>query len=368
MSWIDQVNQRPTLEIAEQLGYEPRRHASASSCKCPACGAERRHTKSKDKRGAVGMPHNAVGWRCFQCEAAGDAIDFASYHIGSRRYRELTDERKAEVKSWFGFGDGGYRAAAPRPTQRKEPTPVALTNAHVQYPPLADVEALWAQCLPVHADSAARGYLEFRGITNLKALTEQDCVRVLPIGADVPGWAAFGERPWTRSAHRLIVPLFDAFGEMRSFVARSVERDPHRKSLGVTGYGRAGLVMAGEWARAVLQTGPARHWHRLVNLRLTVYEGEIDFVRAVANHEDAEIDEDFSPAAFRAVMGIFAGSFQRDVAARIPSATHVVLSTDADDDGDKYAAEIEERIGERCTYERVRLEQDRPPPAAGAGA
>jgi hypothetical protein len=146
---------------------------------------------------------------------------------------------------------------------------------------------------------------------------------------------------------------------MRSVLARSVERAPAKKSLGTQGHGRRGLVMAGPHGRAMLDA-PQAPWHRLERLRLTVHEGEIDVLRAIAQGTDGVSEEDFRPAAYRAVIGIFAGSFTRDVAARVPSGTTVVLATDADDQGDKYANEIRERIGPRCDFERVRLEQDKP--------
>lgn len=356
MSWIDQVS-TTAAETASRLGYELRRGASASSCRCPACGTERRHRKSHDRRGSVGMPHaKPQAWHCFTCEESGDAIDFASHHIGGARFRDLAPERKDEVKAWFGFDDD-RRVFTPVARERPQERPAALENLEAEYPPLRDVEALWEACRPVDADSDVLGYLAWRGIAPAK-LVEHDCARALPFHAGCPAWARFGAEPWSESGHRLIVPLYDFTGTMRSVIARSIERQPAKKSLGVQGYGRRGLVMAGSYGREMLLTGAQAHWHRLERLRLTVVEGEISFLRSVASGNDDVLDEDFRPAAFRCVVGIFAGSFTRDVASRVPSGTTVIIATDNDDQGRKYASEIEERMAGRVSCTRQLEESD----------
>lgn len=358
MSWIDQVSET-AASTATRLGYELRKGASALSCKCPACGVERRHRKSHDRRGSVGMPHaKPQAWHCFTCEAAGDAIDFASYHIGGARFRDLPSERKDEVKAWFGF-DEDRRVFEPVARSKPAERPVVLENLEAEYPPRSEVERFWDSLRPVDQVDDAAAYLAFRGIEPVAKLLEHDCVRAMPLGAPCPAWAGFGRQTWSETGHRLIVPLYDFQGELRSVIARSVERAPAKKSLGVQGYGRRGLVMAGSYGREMLLTGAQAHWHRLERLRLTVHEGEVDVLRAVAQGADDVLEEDYRPAAFRAVLGIFAGSFTRDIASRVPSGTTVVLATDADDEGDKYSKEIEERIGSRCDFERVRMEQDR---------
>lgn len=361
MSWLDHAKERSVADVARELGYEVRRHASSSSSKCPLCGAERRHTRSGDKRGAVGMPHGKPqAWRCFQADCGGDAIDFAACHIGGARYRDLSDERKDEVKAFFGFADDRRVFLPARAMAKPKPLPVEHENAFRNYPYRGEVDALWALCRPVTDDAEAAGYLRWRGIDRLVALVEHDCVRVLPSHVDCPAWAHFGTRPWSTTGHRLLVPLYDSLGRMRSFVARSVEYAPLRKSLGAKEHERAGLVMAGSFGREVLLTGALAHWHRMTRLRVSVFEGEVDVLRAVALGEDAEVSEDWQVSGYRAVFGIFAGSWQRDIAARIPSGSTIVLATDDDASGDKYADEIRERIGERCDYDRVRVPQDRP--------
>lgn len=361
-SWIDQVADQAVCEVASRLGYEVRKTPSAHHCKCPACGAERRHSKSRDKRGAVGMPLNAGGWRCFQCGEGGDAIDFASYHIGGRRFRDLSSDRRSEVREFFVGRDGsvgsGVFQAPPR--LRNNEAPVAFEHAAVATPPMHELEAFWGDCVPVDKDAAARAYLAHRGILGIDRLVEHDCVRALPLNSWCPEWAGMGSRGWAESEHRLIVPLYDYLGEFRSVLARSIELNPPKgkKSLGTRGYGRAGLVMAATYGREMLKAGPLPSFHRLENFRLTVLEGEIDMLRAVSEGGDAVFEEDYRPAAFRGVLGVFAGSFGRDIASRVPDGSHVVISTDADDQGDEYAEKIDKALSERVTRSRVRQPKD----------
>lgn len=359
--WIDQIRDTPVAEVAEKLGYEVKRGPTASHCACPVCGAERRHTKSRDKRGAVGMPHGA-GWRCWQCEAAGDAMDFVSYHLGDAKFRELDQERREAVKEWFGVSEPGPAAEPARkgpPRLAKQTLDVGWENADANYPPIGEVEALWGSCRPVDSDDGVLWYLGHRSITGVGKLAEHDAARALPLtGAMLPGWAHVGDRSWAETGHRLIVPLYDFQGTMRSVLARSVEASPRVKSVGATGRARRGLVMAGTYGRQMLVSGATRGMHAIENFRLSVWEGEIDTIRAISVGHDCEISEDFAPAAFRGVLGIFSGSFTRDVASRVPSQSTVVIATDDDDQGDRYAADIQSVIGDRVTYKRFRAPKD----------
>lgn len=357
MSWIDQVSSLDCADVAARLGYDVRRHASSASCPCPACGAERRHTKSHDRRGAVGIPKGKPGWRCFQCDASGDAVDLVAYRIAGRRFRELEATQKAEVRGWFGL-DGSAALAVP-PRASKRDLPVEWENAETHYPPAGQVEWLWDACCRVTDDHDALSYLAFRGIEP-GDLVEHDCVRVLPVSATCPEWATVAGVPWTETQHRLIVPLYDWRGELRSVLARSVDCHPRIKSAGAKGYGRRGLVMAATYGRQMLVSGPSKYLHRMDPYRVTIHEGEISFLRSVASGNDCEVIENFQPAAFRGVIGIFSGSFTRDVASRIPSKSDVVISTDDDDQGKKYAADIQAQLGDRVAYTMALEPNDSP--------
>jgi hypothetical protein len=146
-----------------------------------------------------------------------------------------------------------------------------------------------------------------------------------------------------------VIPLYDYLGDMRSLVGRSVEQAPRVKSVGAAGYQRRGLVMAATYAREMLVAGPGARMHRLEQFRLALYEGEINWLRGVANGADDVLEEDYRPAAFRGAIGIFSGSFTRDVASRVPRKTDVRIRTDADEQGEKYAAELSGLLSSRAT-------------------
>lgn len=345
--WIETVSDRPTADVAAQLGYEVKRSHTSSHCKCPACGAERRHTKTGDRRGAVGMPHSKPGWHCFQCDASGDAVDFVAYHFGGKRFRDLDSFRRGEVRAWF--DPTSELAVVPPKRLPRLPRSVAWENADASYPPRDQVERLWASCVPIDHDDDALAYLARRSILRVDRLVEHDCVRVLPADVQCPDWARFDGQFWSVSGHRLVIPLYDFLGDLRSVVGRSLELSPRVKSVGACGYQRRGLVMAATYAREMLVTGAGARMHRLEQFRLAVYEGEVNLLRGVGGGADDVLYEDYQPAAFRGALGIFSGSFTLDVASRVPAKTDVRIRTDDDEAGRKYADEISERLGARVS-------------------
>lgn len=356
-NWLDSAREQRVADVATRLGYELKRAPSSAHCACPACGAERRHTKTHDRRGAVGIPNTKPNtWLCWQCDAAGDAIDFASHRLAGNRFRDLDDAGKAAVREFFGSEATGVVPAPPRP--RTDVMPVGWENADTLYPPMFEVERLWDACGPVDLDDEAAGYLGSRGITGVDWVSEHDVARALPAGYVGPSWASIFGAQWSETGHRIIVPLFDYRGRMRSVLARSVEKAPRVKSAGTSGFQRRGLVMAGSYGREMLMHGQAKRWHFLEQFRLTIYEGEVDTIRGVSLAEDNLLMDKFSPAACTAVLGIFSGSFSRDIASRVPSGSTVVIATDDDEAGDKYEAHIKATIGDRVQYERRRSPKD----------
>lgn len=360
--WIDRARDLPAAEAARKLGYEVRRSASSEHTKCPACGTERRHRKSRDRRGSVGFPRSKpFAWHCFTCDVGGDAIDFVSYHVGGARYRDLEAGRRDEVRQFFEpYGSVTVHIPAATRLPRSAQSP-AWENADTIYPPVGEVESFWGSCVRIDESSRAADYLAFRGITDLSLLVEHDACRALPSSSLLPAWASVGGRQWSDTHHLVVVPLYDWHGQMRSVLSRSVERTPVLKTAAATGYQRRGLVMAATHARQMLATGPSRGFHLHERFKLSVWEGEIDYLRAVSLGFDAALDPlpgEYRPSAVRGCMGIFSGSFTRDIASRVPSQTHVVLATDDDEQGDAYAVKIQELLAQRVTYERFRAPKD----------
>ena len=52
------------------------------------------------------------------------------------------------------------------------------------------------------------------------------------------------------------------------------------------------------------------------------------------------------------MLGIVAGSWQPEIAARVPDGARVVLAVDHDETGEKYTATIAASLGERVTLLR----------------
>ncbi len=358
MAWHDSAKTMTTVEVAKKLGYEVIRGATASHCGCAACGAEKRHTKSKDKRGAISIPHATGAWFCLQCGATGDCVDFVAYELCDRRYRELDDADRPKVREWFepGSSDKPY---VPSTTPRRKPLvlPPAFENASNEYLPVADVEDFWEVCcVDACEDREVREYLHSRRILDgVEEFSLTGVARALTPGA-LPAWASMSPgRTWVDTKHRVIVPLFDHHGAMRSVVARSVEPEPRIKSSGPAA-ARRGLVMAGHAAQQILKYGQDHRFHALKRLQVVIHEGEIDFMRHV--HLDRTEYVGSTINRHVAVFGIQAGSWARDVADRIPSGSMVHLRVHKDAQGEKYADQIEESLGDRVRVERQLIEND----------
>lgn len=349
MAWVEIAKQLSTVDVAERFGFEVRRGPSASSTACPACGEERRHTKTRDRRGAIGIPHKTGGWHCHQCEASGDQIDFAAYVLCDRRYRDLDAERKAQVREWFEPGSSSVPYVPARPRAKPVELPPGFENADADYAPIGEVEDLWDGCADVLVDHEAMDYLRFRSISlGLADFDTGGVARALQPGP-LPAWASMAGRNWVETGHRLIVPLYSHHGAPRSVVARSVKRAPAIKSTGPA-FGRRGLVMAGPVAQAVLRLGVRGGFHARRPLEVLIFEGEIDFLTHA--HLDAEDCRADGTHGFTAVFGIQAGSWTRDVAERLPNASVVRVKTHDDDAGRKYADQIEAALSRRMTCHR----------------
>ena len=84
-NWLDSARLATVADVAARLGLTPGKPAAGrQTWSCPSCGAATRHTRTSDRRGAIGTTADGLGWRCFQCNAAGDGIDMAAFSVGGR--------------------------------------------------------------------------------------------------------------------------------------------------------------------------------------------------------------------------------------------------------------------------------------------
>jgi hypothetical protein len=110
------------------------------------------------------------------------------------------------------------------------------------------------------------------------------------------------------------------------------------KSLAPRGFARAGLILADGLARQLLETGTKPPWWDAdVPLSVVIAEGEIDFLTWTTTSEAAS-DSGHGPA----VIGVFSGSWSRDIAARLEGAgvRDILIGTDLDSAGENLAGRI----------------------------
>ncbi len=335
-----------TVLAALGLSDGARREGSGTKIRCPWHG-ERTPSCNVQIRDGVLLAH------CHACNEGGDVFSLLAAVRGldpKRDFREVS----AEAARLAGLEPGVFLAPTPRPAPAPRPRP-----------PLDEVAALWAAAAPVSADPATAAWLTGRGL-DPAAVDLRGLARALPSAAVLPRWARYqGSRPsplpWTTLGYRLLLPVYDAEGTLTSLRARRIEGsgegDP--KTAPPSGYAAGGLVMLDPLARLVLQTGgwPWTSPRRL----LLVAEGEPDFLTwATQGGTGVLVD---------AVVGLGgSGAWTRTLAERIPNGSTVVIWTDADDAGDRYAEMIAASLAGRCTVRESDVEGRTARRAARPGA
>jgi hypothetical protein len=222
------------------------------------------------------------------------------------------------------------------------------------YPPLSVVRALWGAAEGVFIHDEACAFLEGRGI-DLERMSGAALCRYLPRGASLPKdfHGALREAIPRINIHgewkyaplhgfRLLFPLYDSLGNVRSLQLRSIEDhgpDVKLKSVSMKPQKR-GLVLANKAGVALLQRDSERKrfWGNRP-LDVVIVEGEPDLL--VAACED--IDDDRT----RAVLGITGnGSWSDAHVLAIPKDATAIIATDDDIPGNKYAAKITATLSE----------------------
>ena len=354
MTWIDDAKRADVVAVANALGMTLDRGNRALR-PCPACGAEFRSNKTK-QRGPAGIRPDRQGWSCFRCKASGDAINLVAWRLAGGKLKDLDTDRKAEVRAWYagqGWCDGVDGVAIPNPRPlppAPPPEPLELSR-----PDPVEVRDLWNVCLPVTDDPAVAGWLKHRGF-DAGLVEDRDIARALPMDLELPRWAHFRGKPWNSGSQwRCVSPAWGPDGHMESLRARSIAKDvpPGEKAAAAAaGPGSAtGLVLADGLARQVLTEDAAPSWWpKGKPLDVLVVEGETDFLAWGTRYGDAA-------EAAPAVIGVWAGSWTDDLAARIPDGSRVSIRTDSDDAGDKYARKVWLSLAHRCNLSRPKGNQ-----------
>lgn len=215
------------------------------------------------------------------------------------------------------------------------------------YPPKNAVGALWACSVPVTAQPPVVAYLERRKL-NPATVAELNLARALPNHMPLPRWASFAGHSWSELGYLLVVPVFDPNGQLCSIRATRVTEATTPKRVAPAGFSVSGLVMADTAGRTLLQTGKRPpEWPKSEPLRLLVTEGETDFLTWASQFSNAN---DSAPA----VLGVFSGSWTPEFAQRVPDGTRVIIRTDHDPAGDRYAEQVRSSLAPRCEVRRDR--------------
>lgn len=322
-------------------GRARQRQAAGWMIRCPV-HADRSPSCSVQNRGGELL------WKCHSCDQGGDVLTLVAavrgLSMSGRGFIEVLVEAARLGGLWHivdeleGRASDVERREAPR--RAAAPPPEMAPERERTWPDRGEVEALWGTCGLVSEDDEASAYLAGRGI-DAAMVDALELGRVLPGRGALPRWASYRgaaavSSTWRELGYRLIVPMFDPDGAMRSVRAWRVRLGEGPKRLPPSGHKASGLVMADTFARAML-TG-SRTPDRVV-----VVEGEPDhFVRCIVTR---------SPST--AILGIVSGSWTQDFADKLPRGVRVDVRTDADDAGDRYAAEIIASVKRRCIPYRI---------------
>jgi DNA primase len=276
--------------------------------------------------------------KCHGCDAGGDVLSLVAVARGlstGRDFRQVLVEAARLGGLWQIVDEleGRGEAPAPRPIARTTPAQEAPVR---DYPPSGEVEALWARSGPADEDPAVSEYLWSRGL-NPVLVDTVDLGRAVPADGAMPRWARCRFGDWREAGYRIVVPMYDANGDLRSVRGWRVTDGEGPKRLPPFGHKASELVMADAWALAWLRG--ERQPERVV-----VVEGEPDWMTWSTHLNDPHT----------ATIGIVSGSWHEALARKFPVGCRVDVRTDHDDAGDRYASEVEKSLRRRCFVHRTR--------------
>lgn len=263
-----------------------------------------------------------IACRCHACDASGDALSLVA---AVRGLNLRTDFRQVliEAANLAGLHEIVHELETGRQNRERAPVPPprASMAPPLDYPPADEVAGLWDGAAPVSEVQAVATWLRSRSI-DPDRLEAADVARALWPEQRLPRWASYQRTSWLATGHRLIVRMVDAAGVVRSVRACRVTLGGDTpKRLPPGGHRASDVVMACDLGIAMLAGTHAP-------TRVVIVEGEPDFLTWCAR-----------PVAV-ARLGIVSGSWSRTMAMRFPKGAEVIVRTDADRAGDKYANEI----------------------------
>jgi hypothetical protein len=320
--------------VCEQLGLKiEQASGSYVLCCCPVHAEKTGSMSVRVKDGTIGV-------RCFGCGFTGDVLTLvaAVHGLDSRNsFREVL-ATAAELAGMHAEADS---IRAGRAAPERAPLPALPPEPERDYPPAAEVAELWGSTIQVTDDAQASELLVSRRI-DPDAVARLDAARVLRVDTHdtrIPDWARFkgrlaASKAWPKSGHRMLLPVYDSDGAIRSVRAWLLTGDPTLpKRVPPVGFKASELVLASRDAVDMLRGDASPS-------RVIITEGEPDFlVRSVVSPGEA-------------VVGVLSGSWHEGFARRVPYGSLVVVRTHRDPAGNRYAAKVIESVKSRARTAR----------------
>lgn len=305
------------------IGEGSRRRHDGIMVRCPT------HGDSDPSCSIRRCDDGTVSIKCFGCPLSGDVFDL----IGAVHGIDTNSDFPAVLKiaaDMAGVDEDG------REYERVERD---YTPAPPEYPPADELKQVWVMARRPADDDEVTEYLVRRGITETS-----DLCRV--VAGELPGWAVFRESgdtrgylDWNDTGHRLIFPLYNHEGRIKSFRARCVKEDSKLKNVNPKRYSSSGLCFANALGVKMLQTG-----YRTGTV--VFVEGEIDFLNAC---QRADGDT--------AIFGLYSGGWSSEHSERL-NTDRVVFLTDVDGPGDRYAFAVMSMINPDARWIKNGVEVD----------
>jgi hypothetical protein len=286
---------------------------------------------------SVQQRDGVILWKCWGCGATGDVLHL----VASANNLNLETNFKAVLAAAARLGGLWHLVDKLEGRAPREPMPAPVLpppstpEPPREWPDKAEVEALWSACTTTEESADVVAYLRARSLSP-ELVDARELARALPEQGALPVWARYRggnpvSRTWRELGYKLIFPMYDASGDLRSVRAGRVVDGDGPKRLPPGRHKASELVMADAFGRAMLR-GEFKPY------RLTIVEGEPDFLtRAIVMNDP-----------HGATIGIVSGSWTKAFAERVPLGCRVYLRTDVDDAGNRYAQEIEATLRRRA--------------------
>lgn len=294
-------------------------------------------------------PKGTIRAHCFGCSQTWDVHALVAQVHGldlrGSAFKELLIRESEILTRWDLVEQLEGKRPEPRPVA--QPTPPRMEIEPEPERPLPDRDEVLdfiASCVLTTEEETVSHYLRGRHF-DPQAVDVRGLAYAIPenIG-HLPEWARYKGQTWVETGHWLIVPVFSATGSLVSVRGWRVVPGETPKRLPPAGCGVRETILADALGQEVLKVGKWPDWVT-TKPSVAICEGEPDWLMSATQTP-------LHQCPTRAVLGIFSGSWCDKIAKRIPDGTKVVIWTDLDAAGEKYAAKINESLYKRCEVSR----------------